>query len=390
MIGRFAQRRRGRTEIVQANFQVYPKRPSSSTVTGALNQLSMLITTKRYWGFTTFTSGCLTFQFPPCHSFCTRTKTEIKTPSAKSNLQPTRLRLSYSAEERDKALMNEANAYANSLKAAKGEDGFLKTKLRITRELGFCGTICVDLKDGAVDMAECLLEGSDHHHLVLFVDGSIRPKGRRESGLSATAGTAVGYKPLGGNQIWVERYFSPAKCKGKALRAEIIAILNGLKVAAVEVELFRGRETRNPDSPAANIRVTILSDCTRALHLLERLQNIAADPELLNSRIMSELVAVSQYLHRKGVEVNLRWVRGHSTSKGNALAHSAARYAARHPEIGAILEKQLRVQFEPLSKATKARSGKEKKKSTRCEAATPIILPEVQNHIIHSERTSEL
>ncbi|KAK1247626.1 hypothetical protein MKX07_000514 [Trichoderma sp. CBMAI-0711] len=392
MIGRFAQRRWGRTEI--ANFQVYPERPSFNTVTEALNQHSILITIKRCSSNKTFSSASLLFQCPPYRSFCTQTKIEAKTTSAESNSQPTRVRLSGSAKVRDKALKDEADSYVKSFNDVKGKDGFLskRAKLSVTRELGFCGKIFIDLKDSALDKTSAIVEEKpDHHHLVLFVDGSVRTQGHRESGCSAAkAGTAVAYKPLGRDQIWVERYFAPARCKRNSVQVETVALLNGLKVAAVETDLLRGLETRSSDTTAAETRVTLFSDCTSALQILEKLQGtIAADSPLLGDGLVRELIAVSQYLHRKGVEVELHWVRGHANVQGNCIADCAARYAAKHPEIGAILEKELQVKLEPLSRATKARTSpqnkpsakEEKKKSTHCEAATPTILPEVQDHI---------
>ena len=374
----------------------------------APNQHSISRSSKGYLRNTSFPSGCLSFQFPLHHGFCTQTKIEAKTSSArtssaKSNSQPTRVRLSRNAKERDEALMEEATAYVKFLNDAKGEDGFLKekSKLSITPKLGFCGKVSIDLEDGAIDRANAIIEGNtDQCHHIFFVDGSFIAERDAETGsLDTSSGAAVVYKPLAPNQPWVERYFAPPKCEQSAFRIEIIAILNALKIAAVVRDLCRRCDPGGSDGTAAKFRVTIFSDCTNALLLLKDLKgSIAANSPLLKDGVVRELIAVSQYLDRKGVSVKLRWVRGHSKAKGNILADNAARYAARHPEISAILEKELQVTVPTSSSATKAGTPKDtkpskkenKKKVPRSEAENQTTLPGGENLVLDSKDTPEL
>jgi hypothetical protein len=310
------------------------------------------------------------------------------------------VRLSDSAQVRDEALKLEAESYVKSLIDNKANGGFLskRAKLNVNRKLGFRGKIFIDLTDNATERATTVFkENTDKRHLIFFVDGSRFIITEAESGSVVTySGAAVVYKPLEPNQPWVERYFAPSECEQNIVRVELVAILDGLKVAAVDTDLFERCDRRDSDDAGAKIRVKILSDCTSALRILKKLQGaIAADSPLLGDRIVRELIAMSQYLHRKGVEVELHWVRGHANVQGNSIANYAARYAAKHPEISAILEKELQVKLEPLPRAKKARTSpqnkpsakeekkkKTKKKSTHCEAAMPTIIPEVQDHIL--------
>ncbi|KAL6876737.1 hypothetical protein J3F83DRAFT_726909 [Trichoderma novae-zelandiae] len=222
----------------------------------------------------------------------------------------------------------------------------------MTSELGFCGKVFIPPKHTALARATNIFEeNTDQHHFVFFVDGSLITKIDAESGSVVTcSGAAVVYKPRGGDQPWVEQYFAPPKCERGSDRIEVIAILDGLKFAAVETDQFRRCDPGDSDDMPAKLKVTIFSDCTSALQLLHKLQSktIAKSP-LLDDPVIRELIAVSQYLRRNGIELELRWVPGHSLNEGNTLANGAAQYAARNPEIGAILEKRLRVRVEPSS-----------------------------------------
>lgn len=297
-------------------------------------------------------SGSRPFGLPIRHKLCTQTKVQEKAPSRRDESEPTRVRLGgRGTTERDKALMREAIAYADSLRGVKGEHGFLKEKnnLTLTPELGFCGKIYIPPKYSATDRATTIVEANtDQTHFIFFVDGSLITKTDPELGSVITsAGAAVVYKPLEPNQPWLERYFAPPKCEGGSDRIEVIAILDGLKTAAVETDIFRRCDSGDSDDPAAKLKATVFSDCTGALQQLFKLQSstVAKSP-LLDDPIVRELIAVSQYLQRKGVELELRWVPGHSLIPGNTFANGAAQYASRQPEIGAILEERLRVKVQ--------------------------------------------
>ncbi|PTB73452.1 hypothetical protein M440DRAFT_1382567 [Trichoderma longibrachiatum ATCC 18648] len=360
MMCRFAPRRKGCIEIASRHVNIRLR--SLRTMTNAINThqtsaptrslqrcISYKVETRRHcvlWGSRLL--GSLT-----SHKFCTQTTIQSEAPSPKDNSEPTRVRLGShgTKDDRDKALLQEAIGYADSLKANRGEDGFLEEKnnLSLTPELGFCGRVYIAPKYRAIDRAKTIVkENSDYHHFIFFVDGSLLPRTDAVSGSVVTCtGTAVVYKPLEPNQPWVERVFVPSKCERGSDWIEVIALLNGLKVAAVETDLFRRCDPGDSDDTVARLKATIFSDCTSALQLLVKLQSkTVAKSRLLEDPVVRELIAMSQYLHRRGVAVELRWVPGHSQIEGNTYANGAAQYAARHPEIGAILEERLQVTVE--------------------------------------------
>ncbi|KAL7811274.1 hypothetical protein V8C44DRAFT_331176 [Trichoderma aethiopicum] len=369
MMCRFAPGHKGCIEI--ASRHVYVRLRSLSTMTSTVNTHQTFATARslqRYYKVEThrhcILSGGRHLDSPASHKFCTQTTIQPKAPSPKDNSEPTRVRLGSHGpkDDRDKALLQEAIGYADSLKANSGEDGFLKEKhnLSLTPELGFCGRVYVAPKYSAIDRAKTIVQrNSDYRHFIFFVDGSLIPRTDAESGSVVTcSGTAVVHKPPEPNQPWVEWYFVPSKCDRGSDWLEVIAILNGLKRAAVEADLFRRCDPGDSDDTAAKLKATIFSDCTSALYLLIKLQSkTVAKSRLLDDPVVRELIAVSQYLHRKGVELELRWVPGHSQIEGNTYANGAAQYAARHPEIGAILEERLQVTVEAPPNTTESQAS---------------------------------
>ncbi|KAH8743751.1 hypothetical protein F5883DRAFT_440660 [Diaporthe sp. PMI_573] len=94
-------------------------------------------------------------------------------------------------------------------------------------------------------------------------------------------------------------------------------------------------------------QVIIFTDCQEAMSRVDGLRHISpTDQWLRGDPILRKLVARSQYFCGVGVEVEIRWVPGHSGVEGNVHADAAARSAAwRCPGIaeGVYLDEGLRI-----------------------------------------------
>ncbi|RFU75554.1 tick transposon [Trichoderma arundinaceum] len=187
-----------------------------------------------------------------------------------------------------------------------------------------------------------------HQYRVFFVDGSsiTKPNDNSESSVPGDAsvthlGAAVVYKPREGSQNWQVRYFAILNRRGSTL-AEQAAIADGLDIATREAMLVRGQNCIGPKGAAA--KVIVFTDSVSALQRIQKIQKSAVtEAQLLGDPIIHKLITRSQYLRRIGVQLELRWVPGHSKVEGNALADTEARYAAKNQDIGVLLGEELRL-----------------------------------------------
>lgn len=208
--------------------------------------------------------------------------------------------------------------------------------LEATAGLRFCGDIIIEQFKNAIAAA---VEASskpfaDGQQIVIFVDGSLVQKPNNGSDSVAHLGAAVVYKSPEGSQDWEERrYFAISKERNAEI-AEIFAISQGLAVAAELIKRLRRQNGRAPEKMAAKYKVTIFTDCQRALEQFKSLRKKSVGRTVVKTQIcgnpnICKLITRSQYLRRIGVDLELCWVPGHSKVEGNDRAHQAAKLAAK-------------------------------------------------------------
>lgn len=200
--------------------------------------------------------------------------------------------------------------------------------LRATAELKFHGQVIIEPREDAT-LAATTTRNSQNpdgtRQLVFFVDGSrsanIKDKRKRKAPESGrAAGAAVVYQTNG--RAWEERTFCLANGYNAKI-AEKAAIAEGLAIALSQI-LLLGSDQRQVQS-----KVVIFTDCQEAMNRVDELRRISlTEGRLRGDPIVRKLVTRSQYLHGLGVEVEIRWVPGHSGVEGNVRADAAARSAA--------------------------------------------------------------
>ncbi|KAK1254904.1 hypothetical protein MKX08_008899 [Trichoderma sp. CBMAI-0020] len=215
--------------------------------------------------------------------------------------------------------------------------------LNATSGLQFCGDITTEqsLSDAITAAAEASSKPfADDQHISIFVDGSLVYKPNDKSDSIARLGAAVVYKSPEGSQDWEDRrYFARSKERNPEI-AEIFAITQAVAVAIEHVIYLKHRNGSDAEKTAANYRVTVYSDCRRAL---ERVKNFWEKKPVAKTRVCSDptickLILRSQRLREMGVPLRLCWVPGHSGVKGNVIADKAANSAAKIQGITAPVD----------------------------------------------------
>lgn len=238
--------------------------------------------------------------------------------------------------------------------------------LDATSELRFSGDVIIgESKSDAIAMAKEMSSESNANcqHMVFFVDGSrvLKPKNKSQSSIThgeselvAHLGAAVVYKSFQSSQGWQERHFALPNEQCSTL-AELFAIAHGLAVATEEVMILRSQDNIGPGRMATGHSVVIFSDSTSALEQVRKLREKEAvtNAQVISDPIIRKLVTRSQYLHRIGVRVELRWVPGHSGVEGNLRADAAALQAAKAQDMSVHIDEGLRlIELEAISKTT--------------------------------------
>lgn len=218
--------------------------------------------------------------------------------------------------------------------------------LQVTADLRFHGQVIIESREDAILTATNTRNsgpGDEPWQLVFFVDGSrftnIKDKRKRKAPQSGKAsGAAVVYQRL--DQEWEERTF----CLAYGLKSKITkmaAIAEALAIALSQILLLSKCQDEN------KAKVVIFADCQAAIHHVNKFQRTSpSEGRVHNDPIVRKLVTRSQYLRILGVEVEIRWVPGHSGVEGNVRADAAARSAAwRYPGIaeGVYLDEGLRI-----------------------------------------------
>lgn len=126
------------------------------------------------------------------------------------------------------------------------------------------------------------------------------------------------------DEEWEERTF----CLAAGLTSnitEMAAIAEGLAIALSQILLFSSGQRKD------KAKVIIFADCQAAIHHVNKFQRTSpSEGRVYGNPIVRKLVTRSQYLRSLGVEVEIRWVPGHSGVEGNIRADAAARSAAWH------------------------------------------------------------
>ncbi|KAL7908619.1 hypothetical protein GGI35DRAFT_407618 [Trichoderma velutinum] len=252
------------------------------------------------------------------------------------------------------------------------------TKFNAVQELRFCADVVIPSKANVPSRETALATALNifkcnfgRRHRVFYSDGSsiTTPKLSSASAsvehiLAIPSGAAVAYKTKR-DEDWNMRYFTPTSRGRDTVFTELAAIAHALTIAMAERALYLDDNKKHSNGKAMWSKVTIFSDCTHALEKIRKLRESAiADARLLCDPLMRQIMAISQYFCYNGVQVELRWVPGHSRVEGNERADAAARYAAEHQDVGMLLPEGLNWDVEPLSNDMKTH-GPQQQSMTR-------------------------
>ncbi|KAL6701742.1 hypothetical protein J3F84DRAFT_355648 [Trichoderma pleuroticola] len=229
------------------------------------------------------------------------------------------------------------------------------TKLTVTHEFKLCADIVIPLKANLPSKETALATALNilncnfgRRHRVFYSDGSSITTPKRNSASPTVehisiipSGTAVVYK-IKRDKDWNMKHFTLTSRGLDTVFTELAAIAHALTIAMAERALYLDDNKKHSNGKARWSKVTIFSDCTHALGKIRKLlESAIADARLICDPLLRQIMTMLQYFYGNGVQVELRWVPGHSGDPGNCLADTAARYAANHQDIGMLLPEVL-------------------------------------------------
>ncbi|KAJ4862748.1 RNase H domain-containing protein [Trichoderma breve] len=235
------------------------------------------------------------------------------------------------------------------------------TKINAAHEFSFCANIVIPQRENALRTALHIFSCNfGRRHRVFYSDGSSIVNSRLNSAPPTVehtsiipSGAAVVYKTRR-DENWNMKYFTPTSRGRDTIFTEVAAIAHALTIAMAERALYLDDNKKHSNGKARWSKVTIFSDCIEALKRISRLREIAiADAQSLCDPILRQIMSISHYFYGNEVQIELRWVPGHSRVQGNCLADTAARYAANHQNVGMLLPEGLNWDTEPLSNDVK-------------------------------------
>lgn len=258
-----------------------------------------------------------------------------------------------------------------------------KALWKATSDLQFCGDIIIEQsREDAIATAKEVSSKSNAngHHMAFFVDGSMfmEPKKKSKSSISGSksslvtlCGAAVIYKSSEDSQDWHERHISLLHERNSD-QAELSAVAEGLADATTKMMHFKSKNRVEFEKIASNYKVIIFTDSQRALTMVDKLrgEKFVAEDQVRSHPIIRKIITRSQYLHRIGIHLELRWVPGHSGVEGNDRADAAAQRAAKAQDISICIDEGLRlIEVEAASKTT----NKQPPSTKRQQREKPVI-----------------
>ncbi|KAH0530395.1 hypothetical protein TsFJ059_005016 [Trichoderma semiorbis] len=257
-------------------------------------------------------------------------------------------------------IAHENARYINSINKVLNFSKELIT-LNAAYKLRFCADIVIRQKKNALATANNIFKCNfGRRHRVFYSDGSFTTAPKPNS-VPPTAeppsiipsGAAVVYKTKR-DEDWNMKFFTPTSRGRDTIFTELAAIAHALTIAMAERALYLDDNQKHSNGKARWSKVTIFTDCIGALkRICELREGAIADAQALCDPLLRHIITISQYLYGKGVQIELRWVPGHSHVEGNCRANAAARYAANHPDVGMLLPEGLNWDTEPLSNDVK-------------------------------------
>ncbi|KAM6485452.1 hypothetical protein HDV62DRAFT_354885 [Trichoderma sp. SZMC 28011] len=231
------------------------------------------------------------------------------------------------------------------------------TNCNATYESKLCAEVVVSFKANRLSSETALTTAANifncnfgRRHRVYYSDGSslnsASPTVDHISGVPS--GVAVVYK-LKRNGHW-SVYFTPGNRGRDTIFTEIASIAHAMTIAKADWAFYLDDNRKHSNGKARWSKVTIFSDCVEALKRIFQLREGAiADAQSLFDPLLRQIMTVSQHFYDNGVQVELRWIKGHSGNEGNCLADIAAGYAANHQDVGMFFPEGLNWDKEPLS-----------------------------------------
>lgn len=240
------------------------------------------------------------------------------------------------------------------------------TKYNDTHEFKLCAEIVIPLKakrpswETALTTAANILNCNfGRRHFVCYTDGSSITTPKLNSASPTVehisvipSGVAAVYKLKRDGQWSLN--FTPGNRGRDTIFTEIESIAYALMIAKAQRAVYLDNNKKHSNGKARWSKVTIFNDCIGALKIICKLREGAiADAQSLCDPLLRRIMTVSQYFYDNGVQVELRWVKGHSGNEGNCLADTAAGYAANHQDAGMSFPEGLNWDTEPLSNDVK-------------------------------------
>jgi ribonuclease HI len=180
----------------------------------------------------------------------------------------------------------------------------------------FPDKIFIECRASAIEYATRIFDGGEINRcLVMWVDGSVQSPPRCDN-LDVVSASAVGWLDFSSN-TWTESV-AIASLKhsfGNPTEAELIAIYEAFRIACDQVDTFD--------------RLILFSDSQCAL---KGLRDHSSFPFLPEKDAIYSILRCANQLYDVGVDVELRWVPGHSRVIGNVRVDKLARQSRRATE----------------------------------------------------------
>ena len=172
---------------------------------------------------------------------------------------------------------------------------------------------------------------------VYWTDGSIHTVGDRQ-GLLGAGVASYTINPVSNELQWSTAEFELGKNTGNVADAETYAIAAALQMALTN--MWRGEaEHKGRDGGSGGLKtVRIFTDASEILRRLDAREPTDLGPMRGRHFAICDLFDRAARLAACGVAVELVWVKGHSASLGNKIAHRAANHAVESQHAAGVAE----------------------------------------------------